>query len=44
MEEKQNEQSKIEKWLYGAVDAMFWVIDETARWWEIGRILVKVKN
>ena len=44
MEEKQNEQSKIEKWLYGAVDAMFWVIDEAARWWEIGRILVKVKN
>ncbi|MGM0599350.1 MAG: hypothetical protein ACQETH_05990 [Candidatus Rifleibacteriota bacterium] len=36
-------QTLIEKWFYHAVDAMFWLVDETARWWEIGKLTIKLK-
>ncbi len=29
--------------LYNLIDAMFWVADETARWWQISKISIQVK-
>lgn len=31
------------KWTHHAIDAMFWLVDETVRWWEIGKLSVKLK-
>lgn len=36
-------QTLVEKWFYHAVDAIFWLVDETARWWEIGKLTIKLK-
>ncbi|GAB4277007.1 MAG: hypothetical protein Kow0029_19420 [Candidatus Rifleibacteriota bacterium] len=32
------------KWIHHAIDAMFWIVDETVRWWEIGKISVQLKS
>lgn len=31
------------KWTHHAIDAMFWFVDETVRWWEIGKLSIKLK-
>jgi len=31
------------KWTHHAIDAMFWLVDETVRWWEIGKLSIKLK-
>lgn len=36
--------TKLGKALYFAIDAMFWVADEAARWWEIGKITIQLKD
>ncbi|PKL50111.1 MAG: hypothetical protein CVV42_03740 [Candidatus Riflebacteria bacterium HGW-Riflebacteria-2] len=32
------------KWTHHAIDAMFWLVDETVRWWEIGRLSIRLKS
>lgn len=32
------------KWIHHAIDAMFWVVDETVRWWEIGKLSIMLKS
>ena len=32
------------KWTHHAIDAMFWFVDETVRWWEIGKLSIKLKT
>ncbi len=32
------------KWIHHAIDAMFWVVDETVRWWEIGKLSILLKT
>ncbi len=31
------------KWIHHAIDAMFWFVDESVRWWEIGKISIQLK-
>ncbi len=38
------ETSKLGKFLYNLIDAMFWVADETARWWKISKISIQIKT
>ncbi len=40
----EEENSKIGKFLYNLIDAMFWVYDETLRWWEISKIIIQIKT
>jgi hypothetical protein len=40
----QTEQTLVGKWLYHAVDAMFWLVDESVRWWEIGKLSIQLKS
>ncbi len=37
-------QSKVEKWLYAAIDTMFRLFDEMVYWWKIGKITMLVKG
>ena len=39
-----DETSKLGKLIYNLIDAMFWVADETARWWNISKISIQVKT
>lgn len=39
----EEETTKLGKFLYNVIDAMFWVADETTRWWEISKITIQVK-
>jgi hypothetical protein len=32
------------KWTHHAIDAMFWLVDETVRWWEIGKLSIQLKT
>jgi hypothetical protein len=32
------------KWIHHAIDAMFWMVDETVRWWEIGKLSIMLKT
>jgi len=32
------------KWTHHAIDAMFWLVDETVRWWEIGKLSIRLKS
>ncbi len=32
------------KWIHHAIDAMFWIVDETVRWWEIGKLGIHLKT
>lgn len=32
------------KWVHHAIDAMFWVVDESVRWWEIGKLSIMLKT
>lgn len=32
------------KWIYHLIDAMFWIVDESVRWWEIGKLSLKLKK
>lgn len=32
------------KWVYHLIDAMFWLVDESVRWWEIGKLSIKLKR
>lgn len=36
--------TKLGKALYFAIDAMFWIADESTRWWEIGKISIQLKE
>ncbi len=36
-------QTLVGKWIYHAIDAMFWLVDESVRWWEIGKLSVQLK-
>jgi hypothetical protein len=38
------EQTRLEKWLYSAIDAMFRMSDEMVYWWKIGKITMLVKD
>lgn len=38
------EQTRLEKWLYSAIDAMFRLSDEMVYWWKIGKITMLVKD
>ena len=40
----EEETSKLGKIIYNLIDAMFWIADETARWWEISKITIQVKT
>ena len=40
----EEETTKLGKILYNLIDAMFWVADETARWWQISKISIQVKT
>ncbi len=31
------------KWAHHFIDAMFWIVDESVRWWEIGKLSIKLK-
>lgn len=37
-------QTLIGKWIYHAIDAMFWFVDESVRWWEIGKLSLQLKS
>lgn len=39
-----DESSFLIVWTHYFIDAMFWVVDETARWWEIGRLSVRLRT
>lgn len=32
------------KWIHHGIDAMFWMVDETVRWWEIGKLSIMLKT
>ncbi len=32
------------KWTHHAIDAMFWLVDEIVRWWEIGKLSIRLKT
>ncbi len=34
----------IGKWIYHFIDAMFWLVDESVRWWEIGKLSIQLKS
>lgn len=36
-------QTLIGKWIYHVIDGMFWLVDESVRWWEIGKLSIKLK-
>ena len=36
--------SLLVRWTHHAIDAMFWIVDETARWWEIGKLTVQIRS
>lgn len=36
--------TRLGKALYFAIDAMFWIADEAARWWKIGKISIELKH
>lgn len=38
------EENKLSQFLYNLIDAMFWVADETVRWWEIGKISIQLNQ
>ena len=40
----EEETSKLGKFIYNLIDAMFWVIDETNRWWQISKISIQIKT
>ena len=40
----EEETTKLGKFIYNLIDAMFWVADETARWWEISKITIQIKT
>ena len=39
----EEETTKLGKLIYNFIDAMFWLADETYRWWEISKITIQVK-
>ena len=40
----EEETTKLGKIIYNLIDAMFWVADETGRWWEISKITIQIKT
>ena len=40
----EEETTKLGKFVYNLIDGMFWVADETARWWEISKITIQIKT
>lgn len=38
-----NHHTLVGKWIYHAIDAIFWLVDESVRWWEIGKLSIKLK-
>ena len=39
-----NNSGLLVKWTHHAIDAMFWLVDETVRWWEIGKLSIHLKG
>lgn len=37
-------QTLLVKWIHHAIDAMFWIVDESVRWWEIGKLSIQLKS
>ncbi len=37
-------QALMVKWIHHAIDAMFWLVDESVRWWEIGKLSIQLKS
>lgn len=42
--EENTPSTKLEKAIYNTIDAMFWLVDETNRWWNIGKIAIQLKQ
>ncbi len=40
----EEETTKLGKFVYNLIDGMFWIADETARWWEISKITIQIKT
>lgn len=40
----EEETSKLGKFAYNLIDGMFWIIDETSRWWQISKISIQIKT
>ena len=38
------ENDKLGKAIYNLIDAMFWLADETSRWWQIGKLSIQIKE
>lgn len=34
----------VAQWIHYAIDVMFWFVDESVRWWEIGKLSVQLKS
>ena len=37
-------QTLMTKWIHHLIDAMFWIVDESVRWWEIGKLSIQLKT
>lgn len=37
-------QALMVKWIHHTIDAMFWIVDESVRWWEIGKLSIQLKT
>lgn len=37
-------QTLMVKWIHHLIDAMFWIVDESVRWWEIGKLSIQLKT
>ncbi|HNX76568.1 MAG TPA: hypothetical protein PLM07_15680 [Candidatus Rifleibacterium sp.] len=37
-------QTLLIKWIHHLIDAMFWIVDESVRWWEIGKLSIQLKS
>lgn len=40
---KNANQTLMVKWIHHLIDAMFWIVDESVRWWEIGKLSIQLK-